>query len=151
MGLRQLHHAEVCTLSGRGKARTPMRPITGRRSLSPRSLTRSTNSFPCGLPARYRDELRRWRTIGLTVFRIKDKSRLGSAFSPTVVSPCVPTYERDSRLYAFWLKPNSAFGLLLITTFISSSHSLTVLPNLAPHPPRRWQTTTLSREIAVAQ
>ena len=85
------------------------------------------------------------------MFRIKDKSRLGSAFSPTVVSPCVPTYERDSRLYAFWLKPDSAFGLLLITTFISSSHSLTILLNLAPHPPRRWQTTTFSREIAVAQ
>ncbi len=85
------------------------------------------------------------------MFRIKDKSRLGSAFSPTVISPCVPTHERDSQLYAFWLKPDSAFGLLLITTFISSSHSLTVLPNLAPHPPWRWQTTTHSREIAVAQ
>ena len=85
------------------------------------------------------------------MFHIKDKSRLGSAFSPTVVSPCVPTHERDSRLYAFWLKPDSAFGLLLITTFISSSHLLTILPNLAPHPPRRWQKTTSSHEITVAQ
>jgi hypothetical protein len=25
----------------------------------------------------------------------------------------------------FWLKPDSAFGLLLMTTFISSSHALT--------------------------
>ena len=80
-----------------------MRPITGRHSLSLPSLTRLTNSFPCGLHARYRDELRRWRTVGLTVFRIKDKSTLGSAFS-------------TSRLHAFWLKRNSALGLLLIKT-----------------------------------
>jgi hypothetical protein len=26
----------------------------------------------------------------------------------------------------FWLKPDSAFGLLLMTTFISSSHLLTI-------------------------
>jgi hypothetical protein len=51
----------------------------------------------------------------------------------------------------FWLKPDSAFGLLLITTFISSSHLLTMLPNLAPHPPWRWQTTASSPEATAAQ
>jgi hypothetical protein len=51
----------------------------------------------------------------------------------------------------FWLKPDSAFGLLLITTFISSSHSLTMLPNLAPYPPWRWQKTTISHETAAAR
>ena len=67
-------------------------------------------------------------------------------------SPSPPTQEFGGPTHApFWIKPDSAFGLLLMTTFISSSHSLTVLPNLAPHPPRRWQTTTFSREIAVAQ
>ncbi|CAE6883439.1 hypothetical protein R69749_07177 [Paraburkholderia domus] len=30
----KLHHVEVCTLLGRGKARAPIRPITGRHSLS---------------------------------------------------------------------------------------------------------------------
>jgi hypothetical protein len=50
-GLRQPHLAEVCTLSGQGKIRTPMQAITACHSLSPRSLTRSTNSSPCGLPA----------------------------------------------------------------------------------------------------
>jgi hypothetical protein len=122
-----------------------MPPITGRRSLAPRSHTRLPNSLPCGLPATYREELRRWRTIGLTVFRIGDKRRLGSASSPAVVGPCVPTYEQDSRLH------DSAFGLLLITTFISSSHLLTILHNLAPHPPWRWPTTTLSCKNVVTQ
>jgi hypothetical protein len=46
-----------------------------------------------------------------------------------------PSVKRDIRLLAFWLKPNSAFGLLTMTTFISSSLLLTILPNLAPHPP----------------
>ena len=51
MDLRQLHLAEVCTLSGQGKVRTPMQAITACHSLSPRSPTRSTNSSPCGSPA----------------------------------------------------------------------------------------------------
>ncbi len=51
MGLRQTHLAEVCTLSGWGKSRTPMRSITDRHSLSPRSHTRFPNSLPCSSPA----------------------------------------------------------------------------------------------------
>jgi hypothetical protein len=56
---------------------------------------------------------------------MKDMSRLGSASSPAAVCPCAPSVKRDILLRAFWLKPDSAFGLLLMTTFISSSHSLT--------------------------
>ncbi|MFO6129465.1 hypothetical protein, partial [Pseudomonas aeruginosa] len=45
---------EVCPLS-RGMmspyGSTPIRPITGRHSLSPHSFTRTTNSIPYGLPA----------------------------------------------------------------------------------------------------
>ncbi|MCO4883463.1 hypothetical protein, partial [Paraburkholderia caribensis] len=47
--------------------------------------------------------------------------------------------KRSIRLHAFWPKPVSAFGLFAVTAFISNSHVLTMLPNLAPHPPRRWQ------------
>ena len=49
--LRQLHHAEVCIFSDQGKFRTPMRAITARHSLFPRSHTHLSNSFPCELPA----------------------------------------------------------------------------------------------------
>jgi len=49
--LRLLHVMEVGTLSGRGKAWTPVRSITDRHSLFPSSSTRSSNSFPDGLPA----------------------------------------------------------------------------------------------------
>jgi hypothetical protein len=48
-------HAEVCPLS-RGMMlssdATPIRPITGRRSLSPLSSARIANSLPYGRPAR---------------------------------------------------------------------------------------------------
>jgi hypothetical protein len=63
--------------------------------------------------------------LGLTVFRVEDMSRLGSASSPTVILSVSPSVKRDIRLHAFWLKPDSAFGSLLMKTFISSSHSLT--------------------------
>ena len=36
---------------------------------------------------------------------------------------------------AFWLKPISIFGLFLLTTFIESSHLLTMRSTLAPPPP----------------
>ena len=102
--------------------------------------------FPLRVTCRGPDELRRWQTIGLTVFRVKDTSRLGSAYSPTVtMSVCPECQAGHPTACLFWPKPDSAFGLLTMTTFISSSHMLTVLLNLAPHPPWRWQKTALPR------
>jgi hypothetical protein len=46
--------------------------------------------FPLRVTCRGPDELRRWQTIGLTVFRVKDTSRLGSAYSPAVALSVCP-------------------------------------------------------------
>jgi hypothetical protein len=46
--------------------------------------------FPLRVTCRGLDELRRWQTIGLTVFRVKDTSRLGSAYSPAVTLSACP-------------------------------------------------------------
>lgn len=75
-----------------------------------------------------------WQRIGLTVFRTRDKSRLGSTYSPAIRSPCSPSMEGDNRLHAFWLKPHSIFGLSDITTFTGGSFLLTILLTLAPYP-----------------
>ena len=77
---------------------------------------------------------RSWRRVGLTVFRTRDKSRLGSTYSPAICCPCNPSMEADNRMHAFWLKPHSIFGLPHLTTFIGGSLLLTVLLTLAPYP-----------------
>ena len=90
--------------------------------------------FPSRVTCHRFSILKLWRRIGLTVFRIKDTSRLGSTYSPAIRCPCSPSMEGAIRLHAFWLKPYSIFGLLHLTTFIGGSLSLTVLFTLAPYP-----------------
>jgi hypothetical protein len=90
--------------------------------------------FPSRVTCHRFSILKLWRRIGLTVFRIKDTSRLGSTYSPAIRCPCSPSMEGAIRLHAFWLKPYSIFGLLHLTTFIGDSLSLTVLLTLAPYP-----------------
>ena len=56
--------SEVCTLSGQGKYWTPIRTITARHSLSPKSHTHLSIASPYGLVSTLVE------TIGLTTFRI---------------------------------------------------------------------------------
>ena len=122
-----------------------MQPITGCPSLFPRSHTHLPNSFPCESPAiaaktlawadnwAFRVPRRGHEQVRFCLIADSHNVRVPRVSSGT--SDCMP----------FWPKPDSAFGLLTMTTFISSSHMLTVLLNLAPHPPWRWQKTALPR------
>lgn len=72
---------------------------------------------------------------GFTVFRVVRMNGLGSASSPVACLSVLLHYLRSSPRYIpFWVRPVSAFGLLTITTFISSSDSLTLPSSLAPPP-----------------
>ena len=123
------HPREVSPLSRGGmssEGSTPIRPITGRHSLPPSSSPRCLigvplqSAFPAG------------RTTGL--LRSSDESRwLRSASSPVARTatagegeiPC--TWPRT-----FWFKPDSIFGLLVLTAFISTSPGLAMPSTLAP-------------------
>ena len=106
---------------------TPIRPITGRRSLPPSSSTRRPigDRLAAGLP--------RGEDDGLTTFHGWITDGVGSACSPVARTatagegrvPC--TWPRT-----FWFKPVSVFGLLVLTTFISSSPELAMPSTLAP-------------------
>jgi len=70
---------------------------------------------------------------GLTTFRKVDKDRLGALCSPGALAVHDRVLSRlCTRSGAFWLKPLSIFGLVLITTFIERSHVFTI-PLIQPH------------------
>lgn len=95
--------------------------------------------------------LPRRRRYGLTMFRVWDTRGLGSAFLPTIISVRVsPSGKGVTDRVPFWLKPDSAFGLFLITTFISSLLMLTMPRSLAPYPPRRWQKASSPHRVDAA-
>ena len=85
---------------------TPIRPITGRLSLSPLSFTRTAFSSPCGLPAQKGSD------TGLPCFTQVTKW----------VRPCLsadghcvrvpPEFKRASDRLPFWFKPVSIFVLM---------------------------------------
>ena len=138
---------------------TPIRPTTGRHSLLPSSFTRRPigDHLAAGLPQGEDD--------GLTTFHGRITDGAGSASSPVARTatagdgrgPC--TWPRT-----VWFKPISAFGLLDLTTFISSSPELALPSTLAPdrlgvssrripsrevRPPHRGE-VTLSQELRTA-
>ena len=123
---------------GWGKVRTPIRPITGRRSLSPASFTPTGIGDPCGslstLPM---------GPLGLTTFRtlttpegVRFRLSAGSTMSarsdfPAPRPDCVP----------FWFMPVSPFGMSSVTTV---QRRFTWV-NRAPHP---WLPTALGLAVA---
>jgi hypothetical protein len=138
---------------------TPIRPVTGRRSLFPSSSTRRPigDHLAVGLPRREND--------GLTTFHGWITDGAGSASSPVArqrrqgkgEDPC-------TWPHTVWFKPISAFGLSVLTTFISSSPELALPSTLAPDRfgvrsrripsrevrPPRWGEVTLSQELRTA-
>ena len=71
----------------------------------------------------------------LTKFRTNDTSNVGSACLPVVLIISVfPDVKEITHYTPFWLKLISNFSFMRLTVFISSSHMLTILPSLAPHP-----------------
>jgi hypothetical protein len=101
-----------------------MRPTTGRHSLFPRSHTHLPNSFPCELPA-ITETLARADNWAYRVPRKGQERVRFCLFAGSHIVRVPRVSNGASVCMPFWLKPNSAFGLLLMTTFISSSHVLT--------------------------
>lgn len=98
------HHVEVCTFSGQGKA--PIRAVTTRHSLFPRSFTRNRSpdftSRIVWLPR---------RCYGLTLFRTRSTSQEGPTFLPVTVLSAYPnqatgypvTYRLVRAYQSIWL------------------------------------------------
>jgi len=106
---------------------TPIRPTTERRSLPPSSSTRRPigNRLAAGLP--------RGEDDGLTTFHGWITDGLGSACSPVARTATAGEGESPAPGHVpFWFKPISVFGLLVLTTFISSSPGLAMPSTLVP-------------------
>jgi hypothetical protein len=89
--------------------------------------------------------LPRGQRYGLTVFHTCYTSRLGSAYSPVTLCPCVRRSNRTACHVPFWFQPVSIFGWSFLTRFISGSSGLAILPSLVPVPRRCWQHWEASR------
>ena len=148
---------------GWGDVPTPIRPITGRRSLAPSSFTR------CPVRSSY-DSLCCPRTAGQRAYHVPQveprgrcRSRLfagGTPSAPGEFGPPGPDH------VPFWPKPNfaaaprrarlspfcnSTFGLSFVTTINDASPGLTLPPDPRPRPPWCWQSPcplTLARPPA---
>jgi hypothetical protein len=123
--------AEVCPLSRRVMSplgSTLIRSITERRSLFPHSSTRTAMGSPYGSPSPK-------GTIRAYPVPLKQHEWVRPCLSAGGYHVRVtPVLQRVSQPHAFWPKPVSTFGLSYMTTFISSSHTLVIPLNLAPHP-----------------
>lgn len=89
--------------------------------------------------------LPRGQRYGLTVFHTCYISRLGSAYSPVTLCPCVRRSNRTACHVPFWFQPVSIFGWSFLTRFISGSSRLALPPSLVPVPRRCWQHWEASR------
>ena len=120
-------HAEVCPVS-RG---VMFQPLSEPLQLGIRFFCNPIAARPT---ARLAAHLPRGQRYGLTTFPIYHTTGLGPAYSPVVLRRRNPIIDRDNRPRTFWLLPNSSFGNLIITTFISSSLALPMPASLAPRP-----------------
>ena len=125
-------------------------------------LTRRLNPYPSDYGAAFASSLLRypqprWRTLrlafpgregyGLTTFHGCIKDRLGSACSPVARQRRQGKEDTPAPGHVpFWFKPLSAFGLLVLTTFISSSPGLAMPSTLAPDCLGASSRRALSRE-----
>ena len=137
------HQREVGPLS-RGvispEGSTPIRPATGRPSLPPSSSTRRPLGPPYGGPTPKGG--RRAYHVPRTYqgwFRLCLFAGGSTAAAGEGEYPCTGPL-------TFWSKPLSAFGLLVLTTFISSSPGLAMPSTLAPDRLSASSRRALSRE-----
>ena len=100
---------------------TRIHPMTGWHSLFPTPIP----ALPLvGLAASLP---RVQEQYGLTTFHKVDTNGLGALCPPVALGVHDRVLSRlCTRYSAFWLKPLSIFGLVLITTFIESSHVFTI-------------------------
>jgi len=104
-----------------GDVATPIRPITGRHSLSPRSCAHTSTVVPYGSIARHN----RAEVWGFRVPRNEYANEFGSVFSPAgVIVSVSPGLKELTYPRTFWFEPVSNFGSFLFTMFINSSPEL---------------------------
>jgi hypothetical protein len=121
--------------------RREVSPLARRVMLQPVSapLQGGLRFFPPPYPHRHRLAFRLSyfpsgkERYGLTTFRKVDRNGLGALSPPGALRVHDRVLSRPgTRSGAFWLKPVSILGLLLITTFIESSHVCTIPPIQPP-------------------
>ena len=142
---RHLQHL-LCRFLRDSRAETPQGSLpacasgdvartTGATRILP--ITRRHSLFPTPLPAPPLVRLMAFlpfkkERYGLTTFRKIDKDGLGALSPPVALCVHDRILSRPCTRYgAFWLKPISILGLLLITTFIKSSRVFTI-PSIQP-------------------
>ena len=124
------HHAEVGTLSGRGHH---FIPVSVRLQDDVRFLRNP-------LPATVSPDLaaclvHHGRRVGLTLFRIDNRNREGSAIPPVDLKPTCPDQAAGQpSTPRFGTGPISRFGPFSFTVFIGGSLTLTLRSSLAPQP-----------------
>src|SRR5262249_16274958 len=94
---------------------TRIRPITGRPSLFPTPVPAPPSvGLTAFLPVLRQEQ------YGLTTFHKVDSHGLGALSPPGPLAVPDRVFSRPcTRSSAFWRKPGSIFGLVLITTFIA--------------------------------
>src|SRR5713101_8326858 len=144
---RHVQHL-LCRFLWRSRAETPQGSLpacasgdvadtTGSTRI--RLITRRPSLFPTPLPAppsvgltTFLPSLRKER-YGLTTFRKVDSKGLGALSPPGALGVHDRVLSRPcTRSSAFWRKPGSILGLVLITTFIESARLFTI-PSIQPH------------------
>ena len=119
---------------------TPIPPITGRLSLSPPSHTRRPISAPCGSLSRMSGRPTGLpRSVQVPVWVRSCLSAGGSSSVMDELGASIPDP------LPFWPKPVSIFGLFQLTTFISSSHLLTIPHYPSPRTPDAGARSVFSR------
>ncbi len=120
-------HAEVCPVS-RG---VMFQPLSGPLQPGVRFLCDPIPAPPTVFLAVHLPWGQRY---GLTTFPVCHTTGLGSASSPVVLWRRIPKAHGDNRPRTFWFKPDSSFGLSILTVFIRGSHVLPIPASLAPQP-----------------
>lgn len=139
------HHAEVCVLSDGAIVSAPIRPVTGRPSLSPHSSTRYAIESPCGHSSP--DPV--GQRVGLTTFRMSDTVYEGSIFSPVVLMPACPDQATGQPTTSLLGQAcQTLWPVQLYDDSNNGSLTLTLQTSLAPH--RRRLPVTCSALTGIA-
>ncbi len=105
---------------GPGDVETRIRSITERPSLFPTSHSRTPIGSPCG-------SLARRARYGVSKFHSPECVGAGACYRPGGSRSTMP---HSARVHpasgAFWFKPVSLFGLLLVTAFIADSDAFAI-------------------------
>jgi len=102
--------------------------------------------LPALLSVSFTGYLPQGKKYGLTMFYLWDMEGLGPAFSPVILRLCIASLSRNNLITShFGQELISIFSSLTVTTFISSSHLLTVPSEPSPQATWCWSLCRSSR------